>query len=521
MGKAKGYPAQDGGASDAKPSRRAAAPPGWATLPAVNRLLLTDGDLALRPTGARSPWLREALADEGDPPPHLPLTGASDADVVIVGGGYTGLWTAYRLLEADPQQRVLVLEMDVCGGGPSGRNGGFVNAWWDELGLLRELYGAERALACAREVARSVTEIGSWCEQHAVDAHYRRNGMLMVSTTPVHDGAWLSSTQAARELGVEDAFRELSAAEIQERCQSPVFRAGALMADAATVHPARLARGLHAVVAAKGATIHEGTRVRRIRREGSGVRLTTDSVAGVGETHAGQVVLATNAWSAGWRPFRRSLVTWSSWMVRTEPIPDLIAERLGWTGGESIVDSRFTVHYFHVTADGRIAFGAGGGRPGYDGRIGPSFVDDLAAGRRAAEAFRRTFPQLGDVRLTDMWGGPIDVAADHLPRFGTLPGGRIHFGFGYSGNGVAPSHLGGQILAGLALGSDEPITRLPIVGGVPRRFPPEPFRYVGARVLREALIHREDAEEDGIRPSRWLKNLTGLPRRLGYHLGPD
>jgi glycine/D-amino acid oxidase-like deaminating enzyme len=488
----------------------------------VDRRLLTDGDLELRPAGReRSPWLREALADEGDPPPHSPLTWRTDADVAIVGGGYTGLWTAYRLLEQDPLLRVVLLETDICGGGPSGRNGGFVNGWWDELALLQELYGDERALACAAEVARSVTEIGGWCERHAIDAQYRHGGMLTVSTTPLHDGAWRPSTDAARRLGVEDAFCELSAGEIAERCRSPVFRAGALMADAGTVHPARLARGLRAVCAAQGALIHEKTRVRSIRREGEAVSLITESASGDGEVRAGQLVLAVSAWAAGWRPFRRSLVTWSSWMVRTEPIPGLIEERLGWTGGESIVDARFTVHYFHVTADRRIAFGAGGGRPGYDGRIGRSFVDDLAAGRRAAAGFRRTFPQLADVRLTDMWGGPIDVAADHLPRFGTLPGGRVHFGFGYSGNGVAPSHLGGRILAALVLGTDDPITRLPIVGSVPRRFPPEPFRYVGARVLREALIRREDGEEEGREAGQVLRQLTRLPRRLGFHLGPE
>ena len=131
------------------------------------------------------------------------------------------------------------------------------------------------------------------------------------------------------------------------------------------------------------------------------------------------------------------------------------------------------------------------------------------------------FPQLREVRLTDMWGGPVDVGADHLPRFGTLAGGRVHFGFGYSGNGVAPSHLGGRILAGLVLGTDDPVTRLPLVGSVPRRFPPEPFRYVGARVLREALIRREDGEEDGHSAGLALRALTSLPRRLGFHLGPE
>jgi hypothetical protein len=148
-------------------------------------------------------------------------------------------------------------------------------------------------------------------------------------------------------------------------------------------------------------------------------------------------------------------------------------------------------------------------------------VNDLAAGRRAVAGFRHLFPSLADVRLTDMWGGPIDVSPDHVPRFGTLPGGRVHYGFGYSGNGVGPSHLGGRILAGLVLGSDEPVTRLPIVSSRARPFPPEPLRYVGARVLREAMVRREDAEQTGRTAPWWLRELTRLPRRLGYRLGPD
>jgi glycine/D-amino acid oxidase-like deaminating enzyme len=486
----------------------------------VNGKVLTDEDLALRPGGsALSPWLREALAAENEPMPAPPLAGRATADVAIVGGGYTGLWTAYQLLERDRDLGVVVLEADVCGGGPSGRNGGFVNAWWDELAELRDLFGDEGALACAQEVAASVAEIGSWAARHGLDVRYRRAGMLMVSTTPLHDGSWSRSVEVARELGVPDAYRVLSAVEVEARCRSDRFRGGALMADGATVHPARLARALRRVCLERGVRIHEGTRASRLRQRDGEVRLSTASAAGDGEVVAPQAVLAVNAWSAQWPQVRRSLLPWSSWMVRTEPIPDLIRERLGWTGGESIVDSRFSVHYFHVTSEGRIAFGAGGGRPAFDGRIGRSFDDDLSAGRRAATGFRWLFPQLADVQLTDMWGGPIDVSGDHLPHFGTIRG-RLHYGFGYSGNGVAPSHLGGRILAALALGTDDAVTRLPIVQRRGRRFPPEPFRYVGARVLREAMIRREDLEEAGHRPPWWLVQLTRIPRRLGYHLGP-
>ncbi|HET7140927.1 MAG TPA: FAD-binding oxidoreductase [Candidatus Limnocylindria bacterium] len=477
--------------------------------------LLTDGDLALGPGGARSPWLREALALETDSLPARALDGFGEADVAIVGGGYSGLWTALQLSERAPDLRVVVLEQDICGGGPSGRNGGFVNGWWDELGTLVDLYGDEGALSAAREVAASVRAIGAWCDANGVEAHYRRAGMLTVSTTPLHDGAWRRSVDTARRLGVGNEYVELSASEVAERCRSPRFRGGALMRDAATLQPALLARGLRRVALQRGVTVHEQTRVNRVRHTARGFRLLTEN----GELRARQVVLALNAWGADWPGLRRSILAWSSYMVRTEPIPDRVAE-LGWTGGESIVDARLSVHYFQVTADGRIAFGAGGGRPGYGGRIGRSFTHDVRDARRAAFGFRHLFPQLADVRLTDAWGGPIDVSPHHLPRFGSLQPG-LHYAAGYSGNGVAPSHLAGRVLAALVLGSNEPLTRLPMVGPPSRRFPPEPLRYVGARIMREAMIRREDLEEQGRRAPWWLRQLTRIPRRLGYHLGLD
>jgi len=441
--------------------------------------------------------------------------------VAIIGGGYTGLWTAYQLSERDPGLRLAVIEQDICGGGPSGRNGGFVNAWWDELSTLVDLFGDEGALACARAVADSVTGIGEWCDRHGVDAHYRRSGMLLVSTTPAHDNRWDADVAAAARLGVPDDYVPLTPEEVALRCRSPRFRGGALMRSGATVQPALLARGLRRVCLERGVAIHEGTRVTRIAdRAGPAVRLRAESPAGRHEVRAGHVVMALNAWTAGWSPFRSRLLAWGSYMVRTEPAPELIASELGWTGGESIVDARFSVHYLHVTRDGRIAIGAGGGKPGFGGRIGRSFTDDAPSAERASTALRWFFPALDGVAITDAWGGPIDISPDHMPQFGSLPGGRVHYGFGYSGNGVAPSHLGGRILAALVLGADDDLVRLPIVGRRPRRFPPEPFRWVGATALRTAMILREDAEEAGRRPSLLLRELSRLPRRLGYHLGP-
>jgi glycine/D-amino acid oxidase-like deaminating enzyme len=236
--------------------------------------------------------------------------------------------------------------------------------------------------------------------------------------------------------------------------------------------------------------------------------------------HAEQAILGLNAWAAGWRWFRRRVLPWSSYIVLTEPIPERLVE-LGWTGGESVVDARFTLHYLRTTADGRIAFGAGAGRAGYDGRIGSSFTDDADAAGRAARGFRHLFPQLGDVPLIEAWGGPIDITDDHFPYFGSLAGGRVHFGHGYAGNGVSQARVGGRILAALALGHPDEATALPLVGRTPRRFPPEPFRYIGARVFREAVLWKEEAEQQG-RSAPWaVRMVARLPRRLGYHIGPS
>ena len=232
-------------------------------------------------------------------------------------------------------------------------------------------------------------------------------------------------------------------------------------------------------------------------RGGRPVRVLTTSALGDGEVLARSAVVALNAWAAAWPSFGRRLVTWSSYIVLTEPIPDRLAA-LGWTGGEGVADGRFTLHYLRTTPDGRIALGGGGGRAGFGGRIGAVFTDDAVSVQRAVAGLRRLLPSLRDVRIDDAWGGPIDITSEHLPIFATVPGRPIHYAHGYSGNGVAPSLVAGQILAALALErADDPAMSLPLVGVQPRAFPPEPFRYVGARVVREAIVRTELAEERG------------------------
>jgi glycine/D-amino acid oxidase-like deaminating enzyme len=459
-------------------------------------------------------WLREAASiDQGGPCPAL--SGDADADVLVVGGGYTGMWTAYFLIERDPGARVILLEQNVCGGGPSGRNGGFVTGWWDELPTLVARYGEGPAVAACRALSRSINAIGEWCERHGLDVWFRRAGYLDVSACQAQDGAWEGAVELARRLGATDEYVPLSREEVAARCRSPVFRGGVLMRDGATVQPARLARGLRRVLLERGVGIYEGTPVVRFRAGPPVVAVTPG-----GLVRSESAVLAPGAWGARWPGLGRSLAIWGSYIVITEPAPDRLAD-IGWTGGECITDSRASVHYFRTTPDGRIAFGGGGGRAAWGARITSEYWSDRPSIKRAEDGFRRMFPSFHGVRLQDAWGGPIDVSGRHLPYFRTLAPGNIHVGLGYSGNGVGPSHLGGQILAALASGIEDELTTLPIVNREPAWFPPEPLRSIGARLVREAVVRKERLEEEGRSVPPVTSLVARLPRRFGYDLGPE
>jgi glycine/D-amino acid oxidase-like deaminating enzyme len=508
--------------------------------------------VTVRPSAARrSWWLREALAAEAVDRPGLadaapPLRGSTTADVVVIGGGYTGLWAALRVAEQAPGARVVLLEADICGGGPSGRNGGFVTGWWDELPSLIERHGEAGALTACRAMDAAIDEVGTWCREHGVDAWYTKAGSLSVSAAPAQDGRGMEAVEACRVIGEGERLVALTEDEVRARVASPVLRAGVFMPGAATIQPAVLARALRRVALECGVVIHEGTTVVELDgerpgwlgalgaegrravpgRAGRPVRVVTSSAGGAGEVVAGAAIVALNAWAAAWPSFGRRLVTWSSYIVLTEPIPEKLAE-IGWTGGEGLADARFTLHYLRTTHDGRIAIGGGGGRAGFGGRIGAAFTDDTVSAARAAAGLRRLFPSLAEVRFEDAWGGPIDIAADHLPFIGSTPKRPVHFAHGYSGNGVGPSLVFGRLLAGLALGeapaAEDVLAPAALLAPrhAPGAFPPEPFRYTGARVVREAIVRREEAEERGERVNPLLRELTRLPRRMGYHLSPD
>jgi glycine/D-amino acid oxidase-like deaminating enzyme len=466
------------------------------------------------PDAGRSWWLREALAlPEFAGDECAPLAGDASADVVILGGGYTGMWTAWFLKELDPGVDIMLLEQDICGGGPSGRNGGFVSSFWPELTTLCDRFGDDAALRLCRAGEASVEAIGAFADEQGFDAWFRADGDLAVASSTSQVGEWADAVITADRLGL-DHLQVLSPNDVRARVDSPVFRGGVFSRYGATVHPARLARGLRNALLARGVRIHEHTPVSRF---GAGAPAIAETPGGT--VKAGAAVIAVNAWAQHWKRFKRAITVRGSYIVVTAPAPERL-EAINWTTGTGVSDYRAALHYLRTTPDGRIAFGIGGMQPDLARHIDPRFAYDEPSIEVAIRDLRRMFPTFADVPIEAAWGGPIDVSGDHLPFFGTLESGNVHYGLGYTGNGVGPAHLGGQILAHRTLAKYDDVLALPIVDLEPRRFPPEPIRSVGAAVANRAIHRRDEGLDDDREPNPFVDFVAKLPRRLGYNLGP-
>jgi glycine/D-amino acid oxidase-like deaminating enzyme len=443
-------------------------------------------------------WIAEA-----GPPRELPaLAGEREADVVVVGGGFTGLWAAWHVLESEPGARVVVLDAQRCGFGPSGRNGGFVQSLHLSRPGLEASFGLRAAGELVDESAASVQAIGAWCEAEAVDAWYRAAPHLIVYASAAQEGRFDAAVDG------EDVVA-LTSAEARARCASPLVRGGVVVREGATVQPARLAFGLRERLRARGAEIFERSRVRALHG--------ADAHTAGGRVRARTAIVAAGAGSGALRPLRHRLTVSSSHIVLTEPAPDVV-EALGWTGGEAISDARTLLHYMRTTPDGRILFGWAGGRMAAGARTGGRMEVDPDVVGRIRDDLVRFFPALRDVALAHAWGGPIDVSPAHLPAVVTLPGGRAHAAFGFTGNGVGPSHLAGRTLAALALGLEDGVAAPAIVDPPLRRVPPEPLRVAGAAAIRRAIVAAESAQDEGRRAGALARGLAALPARLGLHI---
>jgi len=430
--------------------------------------------------GPTAPWWQE----EAPPDDELePLAGDTDADVVIVGGGFTGVWTALELKRLSPDTRVVLLEAARCGDGASGRNGGFLHGYWASLPRLVDLFGPEEAVALAREstgVYDAVRALGE-------DVWLTEGGMLTVAIGPAHDAELEHAVAVAAAVGAPEQAVPIERGGLS--VDSPAFRGAVFYRDAATVQPARLVRALRRAAVSAGVEIHERTPVLEIN--GSVVRCDRASV------RADEIVVATNASSAVRWPAARRVAVFRSAIVLTEPVPDL-HERIGWSGGEAIADARTYLSYFRLTNDNRVLMGSASG--------------DYW---RAEAALRQYFPQLAGVQVAARWEGAVDVSSDRLPVIGTVPGTRVHYAAGFTGNGVGPSWLVGRTLARLVRHED---VQSPLLAGRAPSLPPEPLRSIGAGAVRRALLAIDDAETVGRRAPRWAAAIRRAPELVGLRV---
>ena len=430
----------------------------------------TTQDLA-----TRSYWLG---LDPYEPEP--PLEGAMDADVAVVGGGFTGLWTAWHLLEADPGLTVVVIEAGAVGCGASGRNGGFaMTLLHRSLPDLVAAVGDEQARALHLGAVDSIHAIGRLCEKHGIEADLQPNGLLTVSNSPLQDALVWGEFEAAQRLGLE-GIQFVEGVDLRSQVHSETLRCAVREEACTLLNPARLVRGLKQLVIRAGGRVFEQTPMDRLEDDAAGLRLVTPK----GEIRAQRVLLAANAYGTRIPSLRSWVMPFYSYILLSEPLSDEQWSRIGWEGREAMEDRRTFLHYMRPTVDGRLMW-AGRDAPYRPRGPDPKYDRDDRVFGRLQETFAWTFPQLDDVRFEYRWGGPIAVTGRFLPAAGWLDEGRVAYAFGYAGHGVAISHLLSQGVRDLILERDSETTRLALID----RRPVD----LGPRLLRDPLVHLNNA----------------------------
>src|SRR4051794_14096349 len=438
------------------------------------------------------------LEDPGRPATEPWFTGTTETDLLVIGGGYCGLWTAPQEKEQNPGRDVVLVESAEIGWAASGRNGGFVEAslthgpengrryFAQDLDVLGEL---------ARENFRGFHDT---LLRHGIDAEYQRGGGLSVATEPHQVEA------LRRTAGGGGIFYDRD--ELAELVRSPLYRAGLFHSDGvALVHPAKLVWGLKAACKKLGVRVFEHTPVTALTDQGAAVRARTDN----GIIRARQVALATNGFPSLLRRNRMLTLPVYDYVLMTEPLTGSQLAEIGWQRPFGTPDASRQFHYYRKTADNRILWG------GYDavyhrgGAIVPDNDQRPETFDRLADHFLRTFPQLGDVRFTHAWGGMIDMSTQLAAFQGVAMGGKVAYSSGFTGLGVAATRFAGTVMLDLLAGRDTPRTRLRMASKRPLPIPPEPFRYPAVQLIRRAIAR---ADRNGGRDGVILKAAN----RLGF-----
>ena len=434
--------------------------------------------------------------------PAEPLAGEVDADIAIVGGGFTGYWTALFVRELDASASICLVEGRVAGYGASGRNAGIVGETLDhshELAIRH--FGLDEARELARIGRENLDELERFVGDRGIDADFRRPGQLTVALTDAHVDALESSARAAERVGAA-GWRLLSARETLAEVASPLYRGALLAPRNALVDPVGLVAGLREEARRGGVRVFERTPVEKIRHAGDRVLLEGSA----GRIRARRAVLATNAYSHQLFPgLARRFLPLYDYILVTRPLTPPERETIGWARGQGVVDARTFFNYYRPTADGRILFGTSEAAYYPRNRVDAACDHSSRHDASLRESFHRHFPGLSSVDFPYAWGGPIASTTRLTPFFGTLEG-RIAYGLGYTGHGVGSTRVAGRILAHLALEKGSPLLDLTMVRRKPFPYPPEPLRRMAVSAVTKSL-RRVDAGE---RPGPVLKVLDAL-----------
>jgi glycine/D-amino acid oxidase-like deaminating enzyme len=420
--------------------------------------------------------------------PGRRLTGEVSCDVAIVGGGFTGIATAYFLKKLDPAIEVAVIEKEVVGYGASGRNAGFCTRFFGlDPSVTALRFGRDNALKADQYMGEAVELVRHLVEEHAIACDYERVGALLVATSPAHEARIRKHVELARRIGLGD-IRWLDSQELAEEVRSPLFRGAASDPTAAMLNPAKLVRGMKSVVEGMGVHIYEDTPVLDVKA-GDGVTLRVPE----GVVRADRVVFATNAYTHLLPLARRKQLPGFTHIVLTEPLRPEHFERIGWQNRQGLSDARNLIHYFRLTADNRVLFG--GSDIKFSFGKGMDLDDSKDVFSRLERNLYAMFPALSDLQITHRWGGPVSITLDMAPAVGRAAKGRVLYAVGCMGQGVSLSHLNGKTLAEMALDKQTPRTEMFFVDRFVPPVPPEPFRYALCQTAR-GLLRLQDRLTD-------------------------
>jgi glycine/D-amino acid oxidase-like deaminating enzyme len=440
-------------------------------------------------------WL-ETCGDDLTPRP--PLNGSVDVDVAILGAGYSGLWTAYHLLQRQPSLKVAIVEKEIAGFGASGRNGSWCTAHFPvSPGAIAKHYGREQAIALYRAMAGSVDEVARVAEAEGFDIHFVKGGGMSVARGPQQLPAVRDTHAEFEELGLGDRVQLLDKSETDARVKIEGVLGAMYYKDAANIHPGRLVRGLARAVERRGGTIYEQTEVSDFTTGGHPALYTTR-----GDVRAKTIVLCGEAYLTQLKQLHRQLIPVYSLMTLTEPLSAADWTEIGWRNRECVDSCRLTIEYMAKTADGRILFGGRGAPYHFASKIDDEYDRHEPTIRMFQNNVRKWFPRLQDVRFTHAWGGPLGCPRDFMPTMMYEPALGLASARGYVGNGVATTNLAGRVLADLITGVKSEITALPCVNHRSQNWEPEPFRYLGVHYIQHAYWQIDQkAERTGVAPS--------------------